>query len=229
MSTSPNGYKRYRFTAQAISHAIWLYPRLRLSLREMAEMLIERWIDVSYQTIRRWLVRFGPEIPQGLRRRQAHTSDVWHLDEVLREISGRVFGLWRAVDRAGLGLDEILRSKRDKPAAKRLLKCLIKRSGLPRQIVTDKLRSYGDAKRGVAPGLEHRSPKGLHNRAERRRLRLRNRARSMQGTGGLRRYVSCRSTVRSRFAVSAAHRSALQIRCRRLETFDIWKTSVGLI
>ena len=99
MSTSPNGYKRYRFTAQAISHAIWLYPRLRLSLREMAEMLIERGIDVSYQTIRRWLVRFGPESPQGLRRRQAHPGDVRHLDEVLREISGRVFRLWRAVDR----------------------------------------------------------------------------------------------------------------------------------
>lgn len=159
MSTTVS-YKRHRFPPEIITHAVWLYVRFNLSLREVEEILLNRGVDVSYETIRRWAAKFAPQIARNLRRRQARPGDIWHLDEVVVTISGRKFWLWRAVDQNGLVLEEILQSRRDKRAAKRLLKALIKRFGLPKRIVTDKLRSYGAAKREVASGLEHRSHKG---------------------------------------------------------------------
>lgn len=231
MQTPSISYKRHRFPPEIIAHAVWLYARFNLSLREIEEMLLERGIDVSYESIRRWMVKFGPEIARNLRRRQARPGDVWHLDEVVVLISGRKFWLWRAVDQHGVVLDEILQSKRDKRAAKRLLKKLITRHGLPKRIVTDKLRSYGAAKRDVAPGLEHRSHKGLNNRAENSHLPFRKRERCMQGfrsPGGLQRYVSCHSAVRNRFSAPARRRSASQIRYHRIEAFDAWKVAASI-
>lgn len=231
MSSSPVSYKRHRFPPEIIAHAVWLYVRFNLSLREVEEMLLERGIDVSYETIRRWMVKFGPGVARNLRRRQAKAGHIWHLDEVRVQISGRVYWLWRAVDQEGIVLDEILQSRRDKRAAKRLLTVLIKRHGLPKRIVTDKLRSYSAAKREVAPGLEHCSHKGLNNRAENSHLPFRKRERSMlafRSPGGLQRYVSCHSAVRNRFSVPARRRSALQIRFHRLEAFDAWKVAAGI-
>ena len=99
-----------------MAHAVWLYVRFNLSLREIEEMLLKRGIDVSYETIRRWVAKFAPQIAQNLRRRQVPPGDVWHLDEVVVTISGRKFWLWRAVDQEGIVLEEILQSKRDKRA-----------------------------------------------------------------------------------------------------------------
>jgi len=129
MQTSAISYKRHRFPSQIIAHAVWLYMRFNLSLREVEEMLLERGIDVSYETIRRWTVKFGPQIAQNLRRRQARPGDVWHMDEVVVKIADRSFWLWRAVDQHGVVLDEILQSSRNKPAAKRLMLRLLKRHG----------------------------------------------------------------------------------------------------
>lgn len=231
MSTTHISYKRHRFPPEVIAHSVWLYGRFNLSLREIEEMLLERGIDVSYETVRRWMVKFGPDIARNLRRRQARPGDIWHLDEVRVEIAGQAFWLWRAVDQEGIVLDEILQNKRDKRAAKQLLKKLIKRHGLPRRIVTDKLRSYGAAKRELAPGLKHLSHKGLNNRAENSHLPFRKRERCMHGfrsPGGLQRYVSCHSAVRNRFTAPARRRSANQIRCHRLEAFDAWKSAAGI-
>ncbi|MEM1352732.1 MAG: IS6 family transposase [Pseudomonadota bacterium] len=224
-------YKRHRFPPEIIAHAVWLYVRFNLSLRDVEEMLLERGIDISYETVWRWMIKFGPEIARTLRRSQVRPGVVWHLDELRVEISGRAFWFWRAVNKEGIVLDEILQSRRDKRAAKRLLKVLIKRHGLPRRIVSDKLRSYSAAKREVAPCLEHRCHKGLNNRAENSHLPFRKRERCMQGIrspGGLQRFVSCQSAVRNRFAVPARRRSALQIRYHRLEAFDTWKCAAGL-
>ena len=149
-------HKRHRFPPRIIAHAVWLYVRFNLSLREVEEILLKFGIDVSYETIRRWAAKFAPQIARNLRRRQAPPGDVWHLDEVAVTISGRKFWLWRAVDQEGIILEKILQSKRDKRAAKRLLKGLIKRFGLPKRIVTDKLRSYGAARREIASGLTFR-------------------------------------------------------------------------
>ena len=191
--------------------------------------MLERGVDVSYETIRRWSVKFGPLIAHVLQRRQPRPGDVWHLDEVVVKIAGRSYWLWRAVDQHGFVLEEILQSRRDKRAAKRLLVKLMKRWGfVPKRIITDKLRSYGAAKREVAPGLDHWSHKGLNNRAENSHLPFRKRERVMQGfrsPGGLQRFVSMKSATRNSFSVPARRRSALTIRYHRLEAFEAWKSA----
>lgn len=230
MDTLTISYKRHRFPPEIIAHAVWLYCRFNLSLREVEEMFLQRGIDVSYETIRRWVVKFGPSIARGLRRRQPRSGNIWHLDEVIVKISGRKFWLWRAVDQDGMVLDEILQSKRDKRAAKRLLWRLMKRHGqVPKRIVTDKLRSYGAAKREIAPGIEHRSHKGLNYRAENSHLPFRKRERAMQGhrsPRSLQRFISIHSAIRNCFSVPARRRSALTIRYHRLEAFDAWNAAV---
>ena len=229
MKSSSISYKRHRFPPQIIAHAVWLYVRFNLSLREVEEMLLQRGIDASYETVRRWVIKFGPRIARKLRRRQGRPGDIWHLDEVAVRISGRKYWLWRAVDQHGVVLDEILEPKRDKRAAKRLLRRLIKSLGfIPKRIITDKLRSYGAAKREVAPGLKHWSHKGLNNRAENSHLPFRKRERAMQGyrsPGGLQRFVATHSAIRNCFSVPARRRSALTIRYHRLEAFDTWNAA----
>ena len=171
----------------------------------------------------------APLIAHVLRQRQPRPGDVWHLDEVVVKIAGRSYWLWRAVDQHGVVLEEILQSRRDKRAAKRLLIKLMKRWGfVPKRIITDKLRSYGAAKREVAPGLGHWSHKGLNNRAENSHLPFRKRERVMQGfrsPGGLQRFVSMQSATRNLFSVRARRRSALTIRYHRLEAFEAWKSA----
>lgn len=232
MTQPPIGYKRHRFPPEIIAHAVWLHVRFNLTLREVEEMLLERGVDVSYETIRRWNAKFGAPIARSLRRRQAPPGDIWHLDEVQVKIAGRKFWLWRAVDKHGLVLEEILRRKRDMRAARRLLVKLIKRHGfVPRRIVTYKLASYGAARREVAPGLEHRSHKGLNNRAENSHLPFRKRERTMQGfrsPGGLQRFVSVHSAIRNSFSLPATRRSAIATRYHRLEAFDAWKVAASL-
>ena len=231
MQTSTISYKRHRFPPEIIAHAIWLYVRFNLSLREIEEMLLERGIDVSYETIRRWTIKFGPQIARDLRRRQPRPGDVWHLDEVVVKIAGKKLWLWRAVDQHGVVLEEILQSRRNKRAAKRLLVKLIKRYGLPKRIITDKLRSYGAAKREVASNLDHWSHKGLNNRAENSHLPFRKRERAMQGfrsPGSLQRFVSVHSAIRNCFSIPARRRSALTIRYHRLEAFDAWSAATKI-
>ncbi|MBO9403336.1 IS6 family transposase [Shimia sp. R9_3] len=229
MNSSPISYKRHRFPPQIIAHAVWLYTHFNLSLREVEEMLLKRGIDVSYETVRRWVIKFGPQIARKFRQRQGTPGDIWHLDEVVVRISGRKYWLWRAVDQHGVVLDEIIQPKRNKRAAKRLLRSLIKRLGfIPKRIITDKLRSYGAAKREIAPSLDHWSHKGLNNRAENSHLPFRKRERTMQGhrsVGGLQRFVATHSAVRNRFSVPARRRSALTIRYHRLEAFDAWNAA----
>jgi putative transposase len=229
MNAPPISYKRHRFPSEIIAHAVWLYCRLNMSLREVEELLLERGVDVSYETIRRWVAKFGPTIERGLRRRQPQLGDIWHLDEVVVTIKGRKFWLWRAVDQSGLVLDEILQCRRNTKAAKRLFVRLMKKHRCaPKRFVTDKLRSYGAAKREIAPRIEHRSHKGLNNRAENSHLPFRKRERAMQGyrsPGNLQRFVSIHSAIRNCFSVPTRRRSALTIRYHRLEAFDAWNAA----
>jgi putative transposase len=225
MQTQKISYKRHRFPPQIIAHVAWLYARFNLCLREVEELMLEHGVDVSYETIRRWTVKFGRLIAHVLRRRLPRSGDVWHLDEVVVKIEGRSYWLWRAVDQHDVVLEEILQSRRDKRAAKRLLIKLMKRwSFVPKRIMTDKLRSYGAAKREVAPGLDRWSHKGLNNRAENSHLPFRKRERAMQGfrsPGGLQRFVSLQSATRNHFSVPARRRSALTIRYHWLEAFEM--------
>jgi putative transposase len=155
-------------------HAVWLYFRFPLSLRLVEEMLLERGILVSYETVRRWALKFGPVYARRLKRKRPIRRDIWHLDEVVITIAGQQHWLWRAVDQDGYVLDEIVQSRRDSKAAKRLLRRLLKRQGRPpKRLITDKLGSYAAAHRQVMPSVEHRSHKGLNNRAENSHLPLR--------------------------------------------------------
>jgi putative transposase len=213
-------YKRYRFPPEIIAHAVWLYFRFPLSLRLVEEMLLERGILVSYETVRRWVLKFGPSYARRLRRKTPNRHDIWHLDEVVVMIAGRRHWLWRAVDQDGYVLDEIVQSRRDTKAAKRLLKRLLKKQGCPpRRMITDKLGSYTAAQRQIMPAVEHRSHKGLNNRAENSHLPLRRRERVMQGfrsPGDLQRFVSVFSAVRNLFVPPRSRRSALATHLHRL-------------
>ncbi len=203
MKSPAVSYKRHRFPQQIISNAVWLYFRFPLSLRLVEEMLLERGVVVSYETIRRWGRKFGPAYAKQLRRRRPSRRDVWHLDEVVISIAGKKHWLWRAVDQDGYVLDEIVQSRRDTKSAKRLLVRLLKKAAMPpKRIITDKLCSYGAAKREVMPAVEHRSHKGLNNRAENSHLPLRKRERTMQGfrsPGSLQRFISIFSALRNLF------------------------------
>ncbi|MFT6253682.1 MAG: putative transposase [Sulfitobacter sp.] len=154
------------------------------------------------------------------------------MDEVVVKIAGQSYWLWRAFDQHGVVLEEILRPRRDKRAAKRLLIKLMKRwSFVPKRIITDKLRSYGAAKREVAPGLDHWSHKGLNNRAENSHLPFRKRERAMLGfrsPRSLQRFVSMQSATGNHFSVPARRRSALNIRYHRLEAFEMWKSAANV-
>jgi putative transposase len=161
---------------------VWLYFRFPLSFREVEELMLERGVVVSYETIRRWCMKFGQNYANSLRRRQPRPGDKWHLDEVFIKINGAQKYLWRAVDQDGMMLDILVQNRRDKAAARRFFRRLLKTAGaVPRVIVTDKLRSYGAAHREVMPSVEHRSHKGLNNRAENSHQPTRQRERAMKG------------------------------------------------
>ena len=160
-------YRRHRFPPPIIQHATWLYLRFILSYRDVEELLAERGIDVSNETIRRWVLKFGRLYAQRLRRSRPKPDDRWHLDEMFVTIRGKRMYLWRAVDSEGEVLDFLIQSKRNKAAALKLMRKLLKTQGFaPRVIVTDKLRSYASAFREL--GLSARHEQGLrkNKRAE---------------------------------------------------------------
>src|SRR5688572_12936604 len=173
-------YAGHRFPAEVISHVVWLYHRFPLSLRMVEEMLAMRGIIVSHETIRQWGLKFGRAFAARLRRRRPQAGDKWHLDEMAVKIAGRTHWLWRAVDQQGFVLDVLIQSRRDRKAARRLLRKLLKKQGRPpRVLITDKLASYPAAKRELLPGVEHRRHKGLNNRAENAHQPTRRRERQM--------------------------------------------------
>ena len=160
-------YHRHRFPAEVISHCVWLYFRFALSFRDVEELLAMRGVCLSYETVREWCLKFGQTYANGLRRKAPRPGDRWHLDEVFLKINRRLHYLWRAVDQDGDVLDILVQTKRDKTAAKKFCRKLLK--GLryiPRVIVTEKLRSYNAATTEVMPSVEHVQQKYQNNRAE---------------------------------------------------------------
>jgi putative transposase len=160
-------YAGFRFPAEIISHCVWLYHRFPLSLREVEEMMLQRGVVVSHETVRRWCAKFGQTYANGLRRRRPRPGDTWHLDEVFIKIQSKIHYLWRAVDQDGTVLDILVTSRRDTKAATRFFRKLLKGLAyVPRVLVTDKLGSYRAARRTVLGSVEHRQSKYLNNRAE---------------------------------------------------------------
>src|ERR687897_3701611 len=167
ISAPPNLYAHHRFPAEIISHGVWLYFRFCLSYRDVEELLFARGVIVTYEAIRQWCRKFGQQYANQLRRRRPRPGDKWHLDEVFLTINGARHYLWRAVDQDGHVLDILVQSCRNKKAAKKFFRKLLKGLAyVPRVIITDKLASYGAAKRELLPGVEHRQHRYLNNHPE---------------------------------------------------------------
>ena len=181
MSRSSSLYRRHRFPGEIISYCVWLYYRFSLSYRDIEELMAQRGVRVSYETIRQWCLKFGQTIAAELRRRRPRPGDKWHLDEVYLKINGRTHYLWRTVDQEGVVFDILLQSRRNKQAAKRFLGRLLRgMQYAPRIIVTDKLKSYGAAITELKLQVDHRQHKGLNNRAENSHQPTRQRERAMR-------------------------------------------------
>jgi putative transposase len=186
--TSPS-YRRHRFPAPIIQHAIWVYLRFTLSYRDVEELLAERGLDLSYETIRRWVLKFGPVLARRLRQRRPRPGDRWHLDEMVVRIAGKRMYLWRAVDHEGEILDVLVQPRRDKRAAVKLMRKLLRKQGFaPQLAVTDKLRSYTAAFQALRLTCRHEQGLRMNNRAENshqvvRRARAQNAALQICGLG----------------------------------------------
>ncbi len=225
-------YAGYRFPAEVISHAVWLYFRFPLSLRMVDELLAARGIVVSYETVRQWARKFGQAFANQIRRRLPVAGDKWHMDEVVITICGVKHWLWRAVDQTGTVLDILMQSRRDTKAAKRLLRKLLKRQcRAPRVLVTDKLASYGAAKREMMPSVEHRAHKGLNNRAENSHQPTRQRERQMKrfkSAGQAQRFLSAHDGISNLFYLRRHQVHATQYRADRTQAFRVWAEVSGV-
>jgi putative transposase len=227
MTPEPATYPGYRFPAEVIGHAVWLYHVFGLSLRDVELILAERGIGVTHESIRRWCLRFGAEFARKLRRRRPKPGDTWHLDEVFLKINGKLHYLWRAVDQHGVVLDILVQDRRNATAAKRFFKRLL--AGLkykPRRIITDGLRSYGVAKREVLPEVRHRTSRYLNNRAENSHRPTRRRERQMQrfkSPEQAQRFLSSHAMIHGHFRPRRHLMTAAQYRRARTEAFRVWR------
>ncbi|MCX5165961.1 IS6 family transposase [Streptomyces sp. NBC_00264] len=227
----PPSYKGHRYPVEIIAHCVWLYFRFPVSFREVEELMLERGVIVSHETVRLWCATFGQSYANALRRRRVPMGDKWHLDEVFIQIDGERKYLWRAVDADGTVLDILVQNRRDKAAARCFFRRLLKAAcSVPRVTVTDKLRSYGAAHREVMPSVEHRSHKGLNNRAENGHQPTRQRERAMKGfrgVGGAQRFLSAFSGIpphfRPRRLMTATH-----YRAETTTHFGIWEQITGV-
>jgi putative transposase len=217
--------KGFRFPRSVIGYAVWAYHRFALSLRDVEDLLAERGITVSHETIRDWVGRFGHQFAARIRRDRPAPADKWHLDEVVVRINGRTHWLWRAIDATGDVLDILVQSRRDKDAALRFLRKLLKRWGRPRVMVTDKLRSYGAAKADIASGLEHRQHKGLNNRSEASHRHTRKREKIMgrfKSPRQAQRFLSVHDQTACMFRPKRHRLSARSYRHARSDAFALW-------
>ncbi len=226
-------YKRHRFPPEIIAHAVWLYFRFALRYRDVEELLAERGVILSYETVRQWCRKFGQAYANELRRRRPRAGDTWHLDEVFITINGQTHYLWRAVDQDGTVLDILVQARRDKRAAVRFLRKLLKgRAYVPRVVITDKLASYGAALRAVLPGVEHRRHKGLNNRAENSHQPTRERERRMRrfkDPGHAQRFLAAYGPIAGHFRPRRHRLTAAAYRETRAERFQTWHEVTGTL
>jgi putative transposase len=220
-------YKTHRFPVAIISHAVWLYFRFCLSFRDGEERLFERGGVVTYEAIRQWCRKFGQQYANQLRRRRPRPGDKWHMDEVFLTIKGERHYLWRAVDQDGNVVDILVQRRRDKKAAKRFFRKLLQGlTYVPRVIVTDKLKSYGAAKREIRPGVGHRQHRYLNNRAENSHQPTRQREQRRQGfksPGQTQRFLSASGPIAQHFRLRRHRFSAPAYRQELRKRFQIWQ------
>jgi len=227
MNAQTPSYHGYRFPPEIISHAVWLYYRFCLSFRDVEDLLAERGIIVSHETIRQWSRRFGAEYARKLKRREGRLGDTWYLDEVFVTIQGQRQYLWRAVDQDGDVIDILIQPRRDRRAAERFFRKLLKGQGRePRRLVTDKLRSYSAAHRAVMPSVVHDTRRYANNRAEVSHQPTRQRERQMRrfkSAAQAQRFLSVHGVIQNLFRVGRHLVSSANHRMLRDRSFRTWR------
>jgi len=222
-------FKRHRFPPEFIRHAVWLYARFTLSYRDVEDLLAERGLDISYETVRRWFLKFGAPIARNLRHMRPSPSDYWHLDEMVIVIRGRHHWLWRAVDNEGEVLDFLVQPKRNAKAALMLMRRLLKKQGCaPTRITTDKLRSYHVAFRTLGLTAEHIDSKRANNRAENSHQPVRRRERKQQrfkSAGSAQRFLNIHSSVYNTFYVQRHLLGRSLFKQFRTDAFNVWESA----
>ena len=225
-------YHGYRFPSEIIQQSIWLYLRFTLSFRDVEDLLAERGIVVSYETVRRWVNHFGPMIAADLRKRRAKPCRTWHLDEAYLKIAGRMVYLWRAVDAEGEVLDVLVQSKRNKQAALKLMRKLLKKYGfIPDRMITDDFRSYGAAARELGIENHHERGQWRNNRAENSHQPTRRRERKMQrfkSPGSAQKFLSTHAAVYNNFNAQRHLVSARTHRVLRDEAMSSWRMAAAV-
>jgi putative transposase len=225
-------YKNHRFPAGIISRGVWLYYRFCLSYRDVEELLFTRGIHVTYEAIRKWCRKFGQAYANQLRRRRPRPGDTWHLDEVFLSINGDRHYLWRAVDQDGNVLDILVQRRRNKTAAKKFSRKLLKGCQyVPRVLITDKLQSYGAAKRDLLPSVEHRQHRYLNNRAENSHQPTRQRERRMPGfksPGHAQRFLAAYGPIAQHFRPRRHRLSAPAYRREMQNRVQTWQEITSL-
>lgn len=227
----PISYARHQFPPEIIRHAVWLYLRFSLSYRDVEELLAERGIQTTYESVRRWVMKFGPAYARNLRRLRPRSSSTWHLDEMVVTNQGRRMYLWRAVDSEGEVLDLLVQPRRDTAAAVKLLRKLIKKQGCaPTVLVTDKLRSYAAAHQQL--GLSARHEQGLrrNNRAENSHQPVRRRERKQQGFkshGSAQRFLSSHAAVQNTFSLQSHLITRPTLQLFRADAAQAWQKATA--
>ena len=220
-------YHGYRFLSEIISHAVWLYHRFGLSFRDVEDLLAERGITVSYETIRQWCQAFEPDYARRLRCRRERMGDTWYLGELFVTIQGRRQYLWRAVDQDGDVIDILVQPRRDRHAAARFFRTLLKGQGrVPRRLITDRLRSYAAAHRTVMPSVVHSTRQYENNRAEASHQPTRMRERHMRGFTSVahaQRFLAVHGIVLNLFRIGRHVLRAVNHRLLRARAFGAWR------
>ena len=219
-------FQRHRFPPTIIRHTIWLYSRFTLSYCDVEEILAERGVDVSYETVRRWFLKFGPTIAANLRRSRPRPSDYWHLDEMVVTINGKRYWLWRAVDNEGEVLDFLVQPRRNAKAARKLMIKLLKGQGFaPTRIVTDRLRSYAAAFRSLGLTATHGRGLRANNRAENSHQPVRRREHKQQrfkSPGSAQRFLAVHAVTYNTFYHQRHLLSRTNYKNLRCGSFDAW-------
>ena len=227
MNSDAPSYHGYRFPPLIISHAVWLYHRFCLSFRDAEDLLAQRGITVSYETIRQWCRTFGPAYARSLRRRRGRVGDTWYLDELFVNIQGVQHYVWRAVDQDGDVIDILVQSRRDRQAAARFFRELLKGQGCtPQRVVTDKLRSYAAAHRTALPSVLHSTRQYENNRAEVSHQPTRHRERQMRrfkSAAHAQRFLSVHGLILNLFRVGHHVLRAAHHRLLRTRSFGLWR------
>ena len=220
-------YRGYRFPAEIISYAVWLYYRFSLSFRDVEDLLAQRGVEVSYETIRQWCEKFGRNYAANARRKQTRRGDIWHLAEVFIRIRGRQYYLWRAVDQDGDVIDILVQPRRDRHAARRFLRKLLKNQGAPPiRLVTDRLGSYRAAHRTVMPFVLHDTAQYANNRAEVSHQPTRQRERQMRrfkSPAQAQRFLSVHGVLNNLFRFGRHLLRAANARLFRARAFEDWR------